>query len=360
MVAYYLHLPEPDSGGNHAASDWQAARQSASVADMIRFGTLGAARITPRALVYPCVDERRAGIIAIAARDRTRAEAFANAHGIPRVLDSYDAVVSHPDVDAVYVPLHIPAHREWTLKALAAGKHVLCEKSFACNAAEAEEMAAAGHAHGRVVMDAFHYRYHPLFHRARAIYTSGQLGDIRRIEARFHIPVTNSGDIRMDYATGGGVTMDIGCYPLSWVRHVSGSEPTVVSASAEVGPPDVDVMLRTELELPDGASAATSGDMRPDARFAAELTVTGSAGRMHVVNPLVPQMGHRLELSIAGRDTVETFDRRPTYGYQLDAFLDAIEHGAPLLTDADDAVRQMRLIDHCYQAAGLPLRGLQS
>ncbi len=325
---------------------------------MIRFGTLGAARITPRALVYPCVDERRASIVAIAARQRRRAEAFARAHGIPQVLDSYDAVVTHPEVDAVYVPLHIPAHHEWTLKALAAGKHVLCEKSFACNAAEAEEMAAAARRHGRVAMDAFHYRYHPLFHRARELYASGTLGKVQRIDAAFHIPVTDPGDIRMNYATGGGVTMDIGCYPLSWVRHVSGSEPKVVAASAEVGPPDVDVVLQTELELPDGASATTSGDMRADARFSAFLTVTGSTGRMHVVNPLVPQMGHRLELTVAGVETVEQLDRRPSYGYQLDAFLDAVEHGAPLLTDANDAVRQMRLIDAAYQAAGLPLRGL--
>lgn len=324
---------------------------------MIRFGVLGAARITPRALVYPCVDERRAGIVAVAARDRTRAEAFAHAHGIPKVLDSYDAVVDHPDVDAVYVPLHIPAHHHWTLKALAAGKHVLCEKSFACNAGEAEEMAAAGRERGRVVMDAFHYRYHPLFHRARELYAAGVLGRVERIEAAFHIPVTDPGDIRMNYSTGGGVTMDIGCYPISWVRHLTASEPEAVTATATTGPPDVDVMLRAELDLPGGIRATTSGDMRPDTRFVAYLKVTGSNGRLHVANPLVPQMGHRLELSVNGEDTVETFDRRPTYGYQLDAFLDAVEHGTPLLTDADDAVRQMRVIDRCYQAAGLPLRG---
>ena len=323
----------------------------------IRFGTLGTARITPRALVYPCVDEPRAAIAAIAARERPRAEDFARHHGIPTVLERYADVVEHDRVDAVYVPLHIPAHREWTLRALEAGKHVLCEKSFACNAAEAEEMAAAGRASGRVLMDAFHYRYHPVFHRAREIYLSGELGDIQRLDAAFHIPVTDAAGIRMNYVTGGGVTMDIGCYPISWVRHITGAEPDSVTAEADVGPEHVDVRLRAQMTFPGGIVATTSGDMRPEAAFTAYLTVTGSAGSLHVVNPLVPQMGHQIRVTVGSRERVEVLDRRPTYGYQLDAFLDAIEDGVPPLTDADDAVRQMRVIDRCYEAVGLPLRG---
>ncbi len=327
----------------------------------IRFGTLGAARITPRALVYPCVDEPRASITTIAARDRARAEGFARYHQIPNVVDSYAEVVGHDRVDAVYIPLHIPAHHEWTLKALAAGKHVLCEKSFAANAREADEMAAAGHEAGLVVMDAFHYRYHPIFHRAREIYTSGELGEIREIEAAFHIPVPPgaSDDIRMNYETGGGVTMDIGCYPISWVRHITSAEPETVTAEADVGPPNVDVMLKATMRFADGIVATTSGDMRPDTSFSAYLKVSGSAGVMHVHNPLVPQIGNAIHVAAGGKERTERFDRRPTYGYQLDAFLDAIEHGTPLLTDADDGARQMRLIDRCYEAAGLPLRGLE-
>lgn len=324
----------------------------------IRFGTLGAALITPRALVYPCIDERRAAIIAVGARDRTRAAAFAHHHQIPLVLDGYADVVEHPKVTAVYVPLHIPAHCEWTIRALRAGKHVLCEKSFASNAAEAGAMAAVGRETGLVLMDAFHYRYHPVFHRAREIYLSGELGEIREIDAAFHIPVTDPASIRMNYALGGGVTMDIGCYPISWVRHITGAEPEQIEARAEVGPEHVDVRLCSTMTFGDGVTATTSGDMRRDARFAAYLTVTGSNGAMHVSNPLVPQIGHEIRLTGVANERVEKLDRRPTYGYQLDAFLDAIEHGTPLLTGADDAVRQMRVIDRCYESAGLPLRGL--
>ncbi len=326
---------------------------------MIRFGTLGTANITPRALVYPCVDEPNAMISVIGARSRERARGFAEYHHIRHVVDDYTAVVTHDKVNAVYIPLLITAHHEWTIKALRAGKHVLCEKSFASNANEAMEMAAVAEETGLVLMDAFHYRYHPIFIRAREIYTSGVLGNIREISAAFHIPVPVDGDnIRLQYETGGGVTMDIGCYPISWVRHITGEEPVDVTAEAEVGPPEVDLYLATEMTFPGGIKATTSGDMRPDTTFKAELKVIGELGTMSVNNPLVPQIGNSIELNVDGETTLETFDRRSTYGYQLDAFISAVEQGTALFTGPEDAVNQMKLIDRCYESAGLRLRGL--
>ena len=325
---------------------------------MIRFGTLGTANITPRALVYPCVDEPNATISVIGARSRERALGFAEHHHIRHVVDDYAAVVTHDKVNAVYVPLLITAHHEWTIKALRAGKHVLCEKSFASNASEAMEMAAVAEETGLVLMDAFHYRYHPIFTRARQIYTSGVLGVIREIYAAFHIPVpSNHDNIRMQYETGGGVTMDIGCYPISWVRHITGEEPIDVSAEAETGPPEVDLYLVAEMTFPGGIKATTSGDMRPNASFKAELKVTGDLGTMTISNPLVPQIGNSIEFTIKGETTRESFERRPTYGYQLDAFISAVETGTALFTDAADAVKQMQVIDQCYESAGLRLRG---
>ncbi|MEM8768518.1 MAG: Gfo/Idh/MocA family oxidoreductase [Pseudomonadota bacterium] len=325
---------------------------------MLRFGTLGAAAITPRALIYPCLDEPQASISTIAARDRHRAEAFAEQHRIRHVVEDYQAVIDSDRVDAVYIPLHITAHHEWTLKALAAGKHVLCEKSLAANASEAAEMAAAAGAADRVLMDAFHYRYHPVFLRAREILESGELGEISTIDAAFHIPVKDPDNIRMRYETGGGVTMDIGCYPISWVRHLTDLEPAQVSATAELGPPKVDLKLESDMLFPGGIRATTSGDMRPTTTFKAEFTVTGSRGSLRVLNPLTPQSGHRIELVVDGETHLETRDRRPTYGYQLDAFLAAVNEGATLATDGADGAKQMAVIDRCYEAAGLPPRGL--
>lgn len=321
----------------------------------LRFGTLGAAAIAPAALIKPAAENADVVVAAVAARDRAHAEAFAQKHGIERVYDNYDDVIADPSLDVIYNPLPISHHREYTIKALRAGKHVLCEKSFARNAAEAEEMAAVAHETGRVLIEAFHYRYHPLFLRALAIVDSGVLGKLMRIEGRFLVGTPRATDIRMHYETAGGATMDMGCYPMSWLRHITRQEPKVVAARARIGNPDVDLSLDVDYELANGVTATTIGSMC-DPKFVADLVVIGDRGRMNVVNPLVPQHGHRIELTVDGATTTEEVTRRSTYDFQLDAFVDGVRNGTKLPTDANDAVKQMRLIDAAYRAAGMRTR----
>src|SRR5215813_2420189 len=147
------------------------------------------------ALVAPARRVPEASVVAIAARDPERARRFATRHGIPRVHPSYDALLADPDVDAVYVPLPNALHCRWTIRALEAGKHVLCEKPFAATAAEAEAMAAAAARAGRVLVEAFHYRYHPLFARLQAILAAGDLGEVRHVEAHLCFPIPFRSDI---------------------------------------------------------------------------------------------------------------------------------------------------------------------
>ena len=325
---------------------------------MLAFGVLGAAAITPRALIYPCVDEPKAHIRAIAARDKNRASVVAGWARIPDVEDDYQAVIDNPKVNVIYIPLPITGHHEWTLKALAAGKHVLCEKSLAANEAEALEMSDAAKSAGLVLMEAFHYRYHSVFRRAKEILNSGKIGAIREVSAGFCMKgPPPADDIRMQYETGGGTTMDLGCYPISWVRHLLDEEPEEVSAVATEGPPDVDLTLNAEMKFSSGVAAHTRGGMGPDSSYEMSFTVTGEKGTLYVEQPLVPQIGHSIEVTLGEDVSKEICDRRSTYGYQLDAFIDAVEEGAPLFTDADDAVKQMALIDRCYRAAGMRLRG---
>src|SRR5205823_1392444 len=151
--------------------------------DRVRIGTLGAARITPAALIKPAKETPEVDVVAAAARDEARAEKLAARHGIGRVHASYDALLADPEVDAVYNPLPNALHAEWTIKALEAGKHVLCEKPFTSNAAEAELVAKTAEATGLVVMEAFHWRYHPLAARVLDIVGSGELGELRRVES---------------------------------------------------------------------------------------------------------------------------------------------------------------------------------
>lgn len=323
----------------------------------IRFGTLGAANITPGALLQPASRNPDVEVVAIAARDRARAAHMAKQHGIAHVVEDYQAVIDHPDVTAVYNPLPISAHREWTLKALAAGKPVLCEKSFALNEREAAEMAEAAARAGLLLIEAFHYRYHPVFLRAMEIHRAGTIGAIERIEGVFHVGGVPASNIRMIYAQGGGATMDMGCYPLSWLRHFAGEEPAVVSAEAEEGPPDVDLELTAEVKFPSGFTGSASGAMKPGRKFQANLLVRGSQGTLNVRNPLVPHMGHEIAVEVDGERRTETLTERTTYDFQLDAFARALETGERLPTDATDAVAQMRLIDSAYRAAGMKVRG---
>src|SRR6187397_845824 len=175
--------------------------------DTVRIGILGAARIAPAAAIKPARKVAEATIGAVAARDRSRAQAFATKHGIPTVHENYQALIADPNLDAIYNPLPNGLHAEWTIAALEAGKHVLCEKPFTANTKEAEAVAAVAASTGLVVMEAFHYRYHPLAHRMREIVDSGELGTTRHVEAALCFPLPKFSDIRYRYDLAGGATM---------------------------------------------------------------------------------------------------------------------------------------------------------
>ncbi len=323
---------------------------------VLHFGTLGAARITPPALLAPAAERDDVVVEVVAARDPARARAFADEHGIATVVDDYTAVLAHPDVDAVYIALPASEHREWTIAALEAGKHVLCEKPFANNAIEAADMAAAGAGTGLVLCEAFHWRYHPLADRMIEVVRSGEIGAVQELTATFTVPIPDRSDIRHRFELGGGALMDLGCYPVQWCRAVAEGEPEVVSASAEVGEPDVDVRLSAQLRFPGGVEATVITGMEEVERQI-DLVVEGDAGRMVVHNPLAPQAGHELVVEVAGERRSETVALTTSYAHQLDAFVEAVRGGPPVLTDAADAVANMSVIDDIYRAAGLPVRG---
>lgn len=206
----------------------------------LRIGILGAARIAPQALVKSAQGNVEAVVAAVAARDGARAQAFAAKHGISRVHSSYEALIADPTLDAVYIPLPNGLHGRWTQATLTAGKHVLCEKPFTANAAEADEIAQLAATTDRVVMEAFHYRYHPLTLRIEQIIASGELGTLQRVETSMRFPLPKFSDIRYNYALAGGATMDAGCYAVHMARTFGGGTPEVVSAQAKRRDSEVD------------------------------------------------------------------------------------------------------------------------
>src|SRR5262245_29732742 len=173
-------------------------------------------------------------VTAIAARDPKRAERFARRHGIPRVHQNYDALLADPDIDAIYNPLPNSLHAEWTIRALREGKHVLCEKPFASNTREAEEMAETARETGLILSAAFAYRYHPLTARVKEIISSGEIGKLRHIETQFCFLLPSPKNIRFNYQLAGGALMDCGCYPVSLIRHLAEAEPIVERAEARL------------------------------------------------------------------------------------------------------------------------------
>jgi predicted dehydrogenase len=323
----------------------------------VRIGILGAARIAPAGVVRPAGHLPDAEVVAVAARDPSRAASFARKHGIPKVAPSYLALVEDADIDAVYNPLPNGLHATWTLAAIRAGKHVLCEKPFTANAAEAEEVAAAAEDSKLVVMEAFHYRYHPLAVRAVEIMRSGELGPLRRIEAGLSFPLPVFSDIRYQFELAGGATMDAGCYPIHMVRSLAGEEPEVVGATAKLQSEQVDRAMVAELRFPSGATGRVSASMWSSSLLRMSARAWGEQGRLTIINPLAPHIWHRLSVTAGGRRRVERLSRKHTYDYQLDAFCAAVLRGEPILTPPSDAVANMRVIDGVYRAAGLRVRG---
>jgi predicted dehydrogenase len=323
---------------------------------MLRIGVLGAARIAPSAIIKPAGASPDVQVTAVAARDRSRADAFATKHGVAKAYGDYAELLADPEIDAVYNPLPNGLHGRWTLAALAAGKHVLCEKPFTANAEEARQVADVARKSGLVVMEAFHYRYHPLFQRAVAIVESGELGTLRHIETAFCVPMPLFSDIRYRFDLAGGALMDTGCYAVHMLRSLAGSEPEVVSARAKLRTPDIDRAVRAELRFEAGHTATVTCSMWSSSLLRLSAKVIGDAGEMRIFNPLAPQLLHRMSVKAAGRRRVEHFDRRSTYSYQLDAFAAAVLRGKPTLTPPEDSIATMTVIDAIYSAAGLPLR----
>jgi predicted dehydrogenase len=323
----------------------------------IRIGVLGAAAIVPMALTNPARSVAEAQIVAIAARDPKRAATFARRHHIPRVHQTYGDLLRDTNIDAIYNPLPNSLHAEWTIRALKASKHVLCEKPFASNTKEAEDMAKAAQETGLVVSEAFAYRYHPLTRRVKEIINRGDLGKIKHIEAQFCFLLPSPKNIRFNYELAGGALMDCGCYPVSLIRYLKEEEPTVKKVKARLFTPQVDFKMEAHLEFADGCSAHLVCDMLSPKLFRSFVSVQGESGTLRVINPYHPHWFNWLSVRGRNASQSEYIRAENAYGLQLRTFIKAIRGETKLNTDPADASGNMRVIDAIYEKAGLKKRG---
>jgi predicted dehydrogenase len=322
---------------------------------MLSIGILGAARIAPDAVIRPAALLPDVEVAAVAASTIKKAQAFASKHDIPGVSASYADLVSSPDIDAIYNALPPNLHEQWSVAALRAGKHVLCEKPFAMNATQALRMVQAANDSQRILIEAFHYRFHPYFHRVLKLLTDDTVGDIRHIAAQFDVRIPDRpSEFRHDPALGGGALMDLGCYPAHWVRTLMGTEPQVVRAECMRSAAGVDVATRASLRFPSGATAEVTSAMDETAaeQHCARVVIEGEKGRMTLENPIAPHNGNKIIVEAKEISFDEAVVDESTYFHQLVHFLATVEGSKTTLTGGDDAVNNMHLIDAIYAAAG--------
>ena len=323
----------------------------------MKIGALSVARITPIALLDAAKRVEEVEASAVAARDPGRAQAFADEYGIPTVHRNYAELVADRSLDAVYIALPASLHAEWSIAALRAGKHVLCEKPFASNATEARHMVAEANCADRRLVEALHWRFHPL--ATRLLELADRIGPLVSGEGRFdaRIPLI---DIRCIRALGGGATMDLGCYAIHWLRTVAAEEPRVVRAKAIEGPVGIDVTMDAELRFPSGFVAVIHCSMDPQSvgpSHSASLVLEGRNGTLRIDNPIAPQNGNRVRCHLEGGEEIdETIDGATSYECQLRSFARVVAGCEEPITGGLDSIANMTVIDAIYTAAGLGQR----
>jgi xylose dehydrogenase (NAD/NADP) len=325
----------------------------------IRWGILGCARITRRGLI-PGIRESQTGVLeALASRTAGTAQAWAAEFSVPRVYSSYEELLSDSEIDAVYIPLPNELHKPWVLAAADAGKHVLCEKPLALDAAEARAMVDHCRARSVVLLEAFMWRHQPRTLELLDRVERGDIGELRLVRVSFSFPITPD-DWRLDPARGGGALWDVGCYGVSTARLFAGTEPVGVRSFAHFSPEGVDLTLTTQLQFPNDVIGSIDCSFEQPFRCVYELV--GTRGSIEVPDAYVPPTGIKPRArwqsigaapdSGAEPDRIEVleFEASNQYGDLVDAFGASVAAGR-LVAPAEDGLAQMIVLDQILSAA---------
>src|SRR5271156_38499 len=323
---------------------------------VVRWGVLGVAKIATEKVIPAMQRGEVSRIAAIASRDPERARAAAAALGIPKAHGSYEALLADPDIDAIYNPLPNELHVPWTERALAAGKHVLCEKPIALDADEARRLVAARDRSGRLVAEAFMVRYHPQWRRAHEIVRAGEIGEVGAVQTLFSYRLEDPTNIR-NKPPGGGGLYDIGCYAILTARYIFGAEPSRVVATIDWDPKfKTDRLASALLEFPGVRHLTFTAGTQKSAHQ--RVTIVGEAGRIEIMIPFNAPPDRPTEIVVdtgadlfGGGRRVEKFPICDQYTLQGDAFSRAIVDDAKLEFPIEDAIANMRVIDALFRPA---------
>jgi predicted dehydrogenase len=313
----------------------------------MRLGLLSTANIN-RAILAGAARTGRVDVVAVASRDAGRADAYAAEHGIATAHGSYEALLADPDVEAVYISLPNGMHHEWTMYALAAGKHVLCEKPYTRHPHEAEEAFDAADAAGLVLAEAFMYRHHPQTATVARLVADGAIGRLCAVKATFTFPLRDLSDVRALPELDGGALMDVGCYCVSGIRLLAG-EPEHVRGEQVTGTTGIDMAFHGTLRCAGDVVGQFEATFRSPQRQS--LEAVGEDGVLVVEAPWRVDWGGSVTLRRDGATELVEVDEADAYTLELENLADAIDGRAPALLGRADAVGQARAIDALYRSA---------
>jgi xylose dehydrogenase (NAD/NADP) len=322
---------------------------------VLNWGLLSTARIN-NALIPPLRASKRNRLLAVASRTQESADRYAREKKIPRAHGSYESLLADPEIDVIYNPLPNHLHAEWTIKAVAAGKHVLCEKPLALNMEEVDAIQAAAHRHGRIVMEAFMYRHHPQTLKVQEIVKSGSLGNLKLVRGSFSFLLSREGDVRLDPAMGGGSIWDIGCYPISYARSVLGENPLEVFGWQVMGPTGIDETFVGQMRF------ARDILMQFDSSFAipfhAFMEIIGSEGTLNVPKPFQPSENEKIYLTSGDKTETIKVKGQELYIGEVENMADAILLGNEPRISLEDSRANVGVIFALLESArvGQPVK----
>jgi len=295
----------------------------------VRWGIVGTAKIA-RTLFLPSLREAGGEPAAVAARDRDRASAWAAANGVARAIVGYENLIEDPEVDALYIPLPNALHGEWTIRALRAGKPVLCEKPLTGSVAETEQVLAVARDTGTLLWEAFGFPFHDQMARLRALLADGTIGDLQEIQSGFYFHLSDRDtNVRMSTVLAGGALLDVGCYPVRLARDLFGAEHESAWAQADYDVGGVDLTTWGCLNFPGGRHLYLScGFSRADDTFSRLL---GTGGQINITNPFHPKAADTFEVRADGREPVTHRGAGPNQ----QSFTPVIQHIQAVITGAE-------------------------
>lgn len=322
---------------------------------ILNWGLLSTARIN-RALIPPLQVSKRNKLLAVGSRSQATVDAYAKEKKIPRAYGSYEALLADPDIDVVYNPLPNHLHAAWTIKAVQAGKHVLCEKPLALTVDEVNAVKSAAQKHGRVVAEAFMYRHHPQTLKVQELVRSGSLGTLKLIRGSFSFVLAREGDVRLSPEMGGGSIWDVGCYPISYARSVVGEEPLEVFGWQVTGPTGIDETFVGQMRFKDDVIAQFDSSFVVP--FHSFMEIVGSEGTLNIPKPFKPEVNEKIYLIRGEKIETVKVKGQELYLGEVEDMADAVLLGREPRVSLDDSRANVAVISALLESArtGSPVR----